>query len=115
IGSISQSFVGLALLQLQEEEKIDFNKPVTDYVPWLQINTKFDAITTHHLLSHTAGLPGQPLLLDALLGELWTAYEPGKRFLYSNTGYNILGFLIQAGDKRPFADAMRELALRPLG
>jgi len=66
-------------------------------------------------LTHSAGLPGAPLLLDALLGELWTAYEPGKRFLYSNTGYNILGFLIEAIDKRPFADAMRARTLTPLG
>ncbi len=115
IGSISKSFVGLALLQLREEGKIDFNKPVTDYLPWIKINTKFDAITTHHILSHTSGLPGAPLLLDALLGDLWTTYEPGKRFLYSNTGYNILGFLIAAVDKRPFADAMRERLLVPLG
>lgn len=115
IGSVSKSFVGLALLQLREERKIDFDKPVTEYLPWLKINSKFEAITTHHLLSHTAGLPGAPLLLDALLGELWTAYAPGKRFLYSNTGYNILGFLIEACDKRPFADAMRERLLVPLG
>ena len=115
IGSVSKSFVGLALVQLQEERKLDFEKPISQYLPWLKINTKFDAITTHHLLTHSAGLPGAPLLLDALLGELWTAYEPGKRFLYSNTGYNILGFLIEALDKRPFADAMRERLLVPLG
>lgn len=115
IGSVSKSFVGLALVQLREEGKIDLNKPVTEYLPWLKINTKFEAVTTHHLLSHTAGLPGAPLLLDALLSELWTAYAPGKRFLYSNTGYNILGFLIAAVDKRPFAEAMRERLLAPMG
>ncbi len=115
IGSVSKSFVGLALVQLQEEGKLDFNKPIAEYLPWLKINTKFEAITAHHLLSHTAGLPGAPLLLDALLGELWTAWEPGKRFLYSNTGYNILGFLIEALDKRPFADALRERLLAPMG
>jgi len=115
IGSVSKSFVGLALVQLKEEGKLDFDKPVTEYLPWLKINTRFDAITTHHLLTHSAGLPGAPLLLDALLCELWTAYAPGKRFLYSNTGYNILGFLIEALDKRPFADAMRERLLVPMG
>ena len=115
IGSVSKSFVGLALVQLSEERKLDFNKPIVEYLPWLKINSKFEAITAHHLLSHSAGLPGAPLLLDALLGELWTAYEPGKRFLYSNTGYNILGFLIAALDKRPFADAMRERLLVPMG
>jgi D-alanyl-D-alanine carboxypeptidase len=115
IGSVSKSFVGLALVQLHDEGKLDLRKPIGEYLPWLKINTKFEAITTHHLLSHTAGLPGVPLLHDALLGELWTAYEPGKRFLYSNTGYNILGFLIEAVDKRPFAEAMRERLLKPLG
>jgi CubicO group peptidase (beta-lactamase class C family) len=115
IGSISKSFVGLALMQLRDEGKLDLNKPIVEYLPWLKINSKFAAITTHHILTHTAGLPGAPLLLDALLGELWTAYEPGKRFLYSNTGYNILGFLIEAIDKRPFAEAMRARMLTPLG
>ncbi|HEX6716620.1 MAG TPA: serine hydrolase [Pyrinomonadaceae bacterium] len=115
IGSISKSFVALTLLQLRDEGKLDLNKPIVEYLPWLKINSKFQAITTHHILSHTAGLPGAPLLLDALLGELWTAYEPGKHFLYSNTGYNILGFLIEAIDKRPFAEAMRTRMLTPLG
>jgi CubicO group peptidase (beta-lactamase class C family) len=115
IGSISKSFVGLVLLQLRDEGKLDLNKPIVEYLPWLKINSSFEAITTHHILSHSAGLPGAPLLLDALLGELWTAYAPGKRFLYSNTGYNILGFLIEALDKRPFAEAMRARMLGPLG
>ena len=115
IGSISKSFVSLALMQLRDEGKLDLQKPVVEYLPWLKINSKFEAITTHHILSHTGGLPGAPLLLDALLGELWAAYAPGKRFLYSNTGYNILGFLIEAIDKRPFAEAMRARILQPLG
>ena len=115
IGSISKSFVGLTLLQLRDEGKLDLNKPTVEYLPWLKINSKFAPVTTHHILSHTAGLPGAPLLLDALLADLWTAYEPGKRFLYSNTGYNILGFLIEAIDKRPFAAAMRARMLAPLG
>jgi len=115
IGSVSKSFVCLLLLQLRDEGKLDFNKPIIEYLPWLKINSKFEAITTHHVVSHTGGLPGQPLLLDALLGELWTGYAPGKRFLYSNTGYNILGFLIEALDKRSFADSMRTRVLGPLG
>ena len=115
IGSISKSFVSLTLMQLRDEGKLDLNKPIVEYLPWLKINSKFAAITTHHILTHSAGLPGAPLLLDALLGELWTGYEPGKRFLYSNTGYNILGFLIEAIDRRPFAEAMRARMLTPLG
>src|ERR1041385_4445391 len=80
IGSISKSFVSLALMQLHEEGKLDLNKPITEYLPWLKINSKFEPITIHHILTHTAGLPGVPLLLDALLSDLWTAYPPGKQF-----------------------------------
>jgi len=115
IGSISKSFVALALMQLRDEGKLDLHKPIVAYLPWLKISSKFEPVTTHHLLSHTAGLPGAPLLLDALLHELWTAWAPGKRFLYSNIGYNILGFLIEAIDKRPFAEAMYARMLMPLG
>lgn len=115
IGSVSKSFVALALLQLRDEGKLDLNKPIVEYLPWLKISSKFEPITTHHLLSHSAGLPAAPLLLDALLDELPAAYAPGKRFLYCNTGYNILGFLLETLDKRPFAEAMRARMLAPLG
>ena len=54
IGSISKSFVGLALMQLRDEGKLDLNKPIVEYLPWLKINSKFAAITTHHILTHTA-------------------------------------------------------------
>jgi D-alanyl-D-alanine carboxypeptidase len=115
IGSISKSFVAVVLLQLRDEGKLDLHKPVMQYLPWLKINSRVEPITTHHLLSHTAGLPGAPLLLDALLAELPTGTKPGTHFLYSNTGYNILGFLIEAVDGRPFAASMRARVLEPLG
>jgi CubicO group peptidase (beta-lactamase class C family) len=115
IGSISKSFVGLALLQQKDEGKLDPNKPIVEYLPWLKISTQFEPVTTHHLLSHTAGLPAAPLLLDALLAELWTTYAPGNKFLYSNTGYNILGFIIEAVDQRPFAETITTRLLKPLG
>jgi hypothetical protein len=50
-----------------------------------------------------------------MLGELWTAYPPGRQFLYSNTGYNILGFLVEALDKRSFAESIRIRLLDPMG
>lgn len=58
IGSISKSFVANCLLQLNQEGKLDFNKPVTEYLPWFRIDSTFAPITVHHLLTHSSGLPG---------------------------------------------------------
>ena len=115
IGSISKSFVGLAIVQLAESGKLDLHKPVKEYLPWLKIDSKYAPITTHHLLSHTSGLSGVPLLLRVASQTLRAGSEPGARFVYCNIGYVLLGLLLEAVDKRPFADALRERVLRPLG
>lgn len=115
IGSISKSFVAMAVLQLAEEGKLDLNKPVTTYLPWLKIESKFSPFTPHHLLSHTSGLSGVPLLLRTAGTTLGVSTEPGTRWVYSNVGYDLLGLLIEAADKRPFAEAMQQRVLTPLG
>lgn len=115
IGSISKSFVAIVVLQLAEEGKLDLHKPVTSYLPWLKVESKFSPFTTHHLLSHTSGLSGVPLLLRAAGTTLGVSFEPGTNWIYSNVGYDLLGFLIEAVDKKPFADAMRQRVLNPLG
>ncbi|HEY5883597.1 MAG TPA: serine hydrolase domain-containing protein, partial [Pyrinomonadaceae bacterium] len=114
IGSISKSFVGVALLQAAEEGKVDLNKPIATYLPWVKINSAFPPITAHHLLSHTAGLSGVPLLMRVAAMPLPTGWAPGERFLYSNIGYVLLGYLLEAVDKRPFAESIRQRILEPL-
>src|SRR6266508_5970796 len=113
IGSISKSFVAIVVLQLAEEGKLDLNKPVTSYLPWLKIESKFSPFTTHHLLSHTSGLSGVPLLLRTAGTTLGVSFEPGTDWVYSNIGYGLLGFLIEAVDKKPFAEAMRQRVFNP--
>ena len=115
IGSISKSFVAIVVLQLAEEGKLDLNKPVTNYLPWLKIESKFSPFTTHHLLSHTSGLSGVPLLLRTAGTTLGVSFEPGTKWVYSNIGYGLLGFLIEAVDKRSFSEAMRQRVFNPLG
>jgi len=115
IGSISKSFVAITVLQLAEEGKLDLHKPVTNYLPWLKIESKFSPFTTHHLLSHTSGLSGLPLLLRTAGTTLGVSFEPGTKWVYSNIGYGVLGLLIEAVDKRPFAEAMRQRVFNPLG
>ncbi|HKP46510.1 MAG TPA: serine hydrolase domain-containing protein [Pyrinomonadaceae bacterium] len=115
IGSISKSFVAIALLQLVDEGKLDLNKPVKDYLPWLRVESSYAPFTTHHLLSHTAGLSAVPLLLRVAATTLRVGSEPGTRWVYSNIGYVLLGFLLETLDKRPFAESMRRRVLDPLG
>jgi D-alanyl-D-alanine carboxypeptidase len=115
IGSISKSFVAVAILQLADEGKLDLNKPVKDYLPWLKVDSTYAPFTTHHLLSHTAGLSGVPLLMRVATTTLRVGFEPGTKWLYSNIGYVLLGFLLESLEQRPFAEIMRGRVLDPLG
>ncbi len=115
IGSISKSFVAIATLQLAEEGKLDLHRPVTDYLPWLRIESQYSPFTTHHLLSHTSGLSGVPLLMRVAAMPLRTGFEPGTRFVYSNIGYVLIGFLLETLDKQPLAEVLRKRVLDPLG
>lgn len=115
IGSISKSFVAVALVQAAEEGKIDLHKPVASYLPWLKVDSRFAPFTAHHLLSHTAGLSGVPLLMRVAATTLRTGSIPGTHFLYSNIGYVLLGFLLEAVDRRPLAEVLRKRVLEPLG
>jgi CubicO group peptidase (beta-lactamase class C family) len=115
IGSVSKSFVAIATLKLADEGKIDLHKPVTSYLPWLKVESRYAPFTTHHLLSHTSGLSGVPLLMRVAASTLRTGSEPGTHFVYSNIGYVLLGFLLEAADQRPFAEVLRKRVLEPLG
>ena len=116
IGSISKSFVALALMQMREEGKFDPSQPITTYLPWLKIDSKFSPITGHHLLSHTSGLPdGVPLELIGPDQPLWTGFAPGEHFAYSNVGYDLLGLVLEEIDRQPMATVLRRRVLDPLG
>ncbi len=115
IGSISKSFVGLAAVQMNEEGKLDLHKPVKDYLPWVKVESNYPPFTAHHLLSHTAGLSAVPLLMRVATTTLRTGSEPGKRFVYSNIGYVLLGLLLEAVDKRPLSEILRRRVLDRLG
>ncbi len=121
IGSISKSFTAICLLQLREEGKFDPQAPVTKYLPWFKINSKFGPILGHHLLSHSAGLPRDrdditgSRYQAAALAERWTGFAPGERFYYSNIGYQTLGYLLEELRGQNYADIIRERILTPLG
>ncbi len=116
IGSISKSFVALTCLQLHDEGKLDFDRPILDYLPWLPIVAKFGTITVHHLLTHTSGLPDAlALQLSDPGGRFVQGYRPGEHFHYCNLGYGILGRLIASIDRRPWSESVRRRIFEPLG
>ena len=116
IGSISKSFVALSLLQLRDEGKLDFDRPVAEYLPWLRVQSSFAPITVHHLLTHSSGLPGagDVFQADPELKHL-AAYAPGEHFHYNNAMYDVLGILAWVRDGRELPEVIRERIFRPLG
>ena len=115
IGSITKSFVAIALLQLRDEGELDLHVPIARYLPWLRIEPR-DVITTHHLLSHSSGLPSWvPVFPSDPATRVAAGFAPGSHFHYCNMGYAVLGYLIEALDGRPYPDAIRARVFRPLG
>src|SRR5262245_16683136 len=116
IGSISKSFVALCLLQLRDEGKFDLHKPVRDYLSWFRIESPYEPITTHHLLTHTSGRPGTPpVFLSDPAAKHRAAYAPGKQFHYNNMAFNLLGHLLMSLDAGALPEIYRKRIFDPLG
>jgi D-alanyl-D-alanine carboxypeptidase len=121
IGSISKSFASIVLLQLQEQGRLDLDNPVTEYLPWLKIKTRFRPMTLRHLMSHTAGIiQGTDESLSAysealVLEKIGPSTPPGRFFHYSNTGYKILGLVLEELLGRSNGQIMKERVTEPLG
>ena len=116
IGSITKSFTALLILQLQDAGKLDVQQPILRYLPWLPIETDFGEILVHHLLTHTSGMPDDPLVISSEAGvRVRQAYAPGTRFHYSNWGFEVLGLLIESIDGRPWPIVAASEIFTPLG
>ena len=121
VGSIGKSFTNVALMQLHDEGRLDLHAPVSRYLPWFEVQSDHEAITTHHLMSHTSGLGSGTDIGSHGLYEAWalrdqrTGSAPGERFRYSNVGYKLLGFLLEELDGRSYQESIQARVLDPLG
>ena len=120
IGSISKSFASVALLQLVEQGKVDLEKPVRQYLPWLEIRSRHDPITLHHLLSHIAGILNGPERTTEVFTDVWSlgeyeASRPGEIFHYSNVGYKIVGAVLSRLEHKSCPKVLQERVVKPLG
>lgn len=138
IGSISKTFTALACMLLENEGKLDLDRPVKEYVDVLP--EKFDdPICIKHLLSHTTGFAelslgigcifqslginfSEPLSdsIDYLFGKLKNAkdeilYSPGEKFIYQNEMFQILAEIIEKQSNMPFEEYVEKNIFKPLG
>jgi CubicO group peptidase (beta-lactamase class C family) len=131
LGSMNKMFTATAIAQLAEKGLLTYQDPISKYVDesWLpkEITSK---ITIHHLLTHSSGLGSyfnqtfmnssralyrklddyKPLIKDEK-----PAFEPGKRFSYSNTGLFLLGVVIEKVTGQSYFDYIRENIYQPAG
>ena len=120
IGSISKSFTSIALLQLREEGRFDPQAPVTKYLPWFKVQSPYAAITPHHLMSHSAALPRDrddipsSLYQAVAVADRVVGAPPGEHYRYSNVGYQVVSYMLEAIDGRPYDQIIQARILGPL-
>ncbi len=131
IGSITKSFTGLAAIQLAYAGKLDLDKPVSEYLP--DYEGPGSITTIRQLLSHTSGIPNytSPAEIPGIQeGLKRTAYsrqqmvdffdslplnfEPGSKWNYTNSGYYLLGLVIEAVSGMDYYDYLQANIFDPL-
>ncbi len=126
IGSITKPFTALAILLLEKEGKLSLNDSLSNYFPDFPNGNN---VTIHHLLTHTSGIRDYHALPDwkedsqrditpnytvmRMAAEPFD-FEPGTSFRYSNTGYILLGLIIEKVSKQSFEQFIQKVILGPL-
>ena len=130
IASITKQFTAALILQLVEENKVKLDGKIIDYLPDYRHDTG-GKVTLHHLLNHTSGIPSYTNLPRFFQHESRTRYsvdefvkkfasgdlefEPGSQFAYSNSGYYLLGVIIETLTGKFYEEAMKKRIFDPLG
>jgi CubicO group peptidase (beta-lactamase class C family) len=127
IGSVTKQFTCACVLLLAEDGKLSVRDPVAKYFPNL---TRAADITLYELMTHTSGYPDyypldfvdrrmqKPIAADDLIRDYATGkldFAPGTRWSYSNTGYTILGRVVEKVSGEPFENFLTHRILKPLG
>lgn len=112
IGSISKMLTALAAWTLVEEGKISPDARLSDVLNGVSVRGG-KAITLQHLLNHTSGLPSDSAIFPE--GGLWTGFDPGAHWSYSNCGYELAGRMASAAGGAPLPDLVKARVLDKLG
>ncbi|GAA1285578.1 serine hydrolase domain-containing protein [Saccharothrix xinjiangensis] len=128
IGSITKVWTATLVQQLVDDGVLDLDRPVRDHLPGFRLGdpAATGSLTARHLLTHTGGVDGNHFTdtgrnddaierFVATLAEADHLLPPGTILSYSNSGYVVLGRLVEVLRGKPFHDVLRERLVAPLG
>ena len=126
-GSIGKVYTATLVMMLVDEGKLDLDAPIRHYLPDFEVQDAHarDTVTARHLLSHTSGFDGDHFTDtgrgdDALAryvadcADLPQIVDPGRIWSYSNSGYAVLGRIVEVLSGVTFEQALRERLITPL-
>jgi CubicO group peptidase (beta-lactamase class C family) len=129
LGSVTKQFTAVLILKLQEQGKLSLQDDIRKYIP--DFLEKRNVITIEALLTHTSGVinyTGLPSFTEELkrrdlspkqLVDLFKSepleYVPGTDYKYSNSGYILLGYIIEQVTGKTYAEFVQETIFKPLG
>lgn len=127
IASVSKQFTATAVMLLVDRGKVSLDDRLTKFFPGFPDYGK--RITVKQLLTHTSGLPEYEKLIPAgttmqlddldvlhlLMDTKKPLFEAGEKFEYSNSGYTLLGLIVEAVSQKPFHEFVTSEIFRPLG
>jgi len=128
LGSVTKQFTAASILLLEERGKLKVEDPVKKYMP--DAPAAWDKITIFHVLTHTSGIPSftgfpdykqtepfetTPEKLVARFRDKPLDFQPGEKWSYSNSGYVLLGYLIEKISGQSYATFVQENIFTPLG
>lgn len=128
IASITKSYTATLVMQLVDEGLLDLDRPIRSYIPDFRVADReaTERLTARHLLTHTGGIDGDKddsggrgddaleryVASCATLGQI---HDVGATFSYCNSGYSILGRLVEVLRGRSWDQALRDHLLDPIG
>jgi CubicO group peptidase (beta-lactamase class C family) len=128
LGSVTKQFTSMAIMMLQERGKLRVSDPACQHLP--ECPAAWQPLTIRHLLTHTSGIPNYtnlpefgkmavlPTSTSDMIGTLKDKpleFLPGEKFAYSNSGYFLLGAIIERASGKTYADFLQENIFTPLG
>lgn len=126
LASITKQFTAVSILMLEEQDKLKLDDEITKYIP--DYPTKGKTITIHHLLNHTSGIKSYTSMrLDSLARNDKSPtelidyfknepmdFDPGEKFLYNNSGYILLGHIIEVITKDTYENFIENMIFKKL-